>query len=397
MTNTDIRQTIEWTFRVRDEVTPAVSGIRKTAEEAEGAVDSLIYVQDSAVSSADTLNSTLTDLRAETSQTTSAMQKLGIEGESARNSLIQRRTELQSEAEALRKILSEDLSVPEPDLSKVREAVREAESLANVRIEIPEPDLSGLESADQAINQTQADFEELGRLLGIPLTGPEEWQTAVERAVTGIEAEIRDLDREIAESAGNAETVMRDHATRAKNELESVNLRARESAQSVGLSQRQARADISATDSALMLQANRIMLQMGAIAGLKEGVGSVINGITSLGLVSDETAQSLAKINSAFQLMAGAVSTIRAIQGAMTALNVATAINASLNSFNAVLANPAMAAGVGLAAGAALGVAGAYLMTQNNSQTTNNITIIDGSDRVETGTEIYDLVRGPAV
>ena len=107
----------------------------------------------------------------------------------------------------------------------------------------------------------------------------------------------------------------------------------------------------------------------------------------------------LGKINAAFGIMAGAAGTLKAIQGAMAALNVATAINASLNSFNAVLQNPAMLAGVGLAAGAAIGVAGTYLvMNQDQSSTSTTINVVDGSEgRNQFGAEVYDIVNGGAL
>ena len=125
----------------------------------------------------------------------------------------------------------------------------------------------------------------------------------------------------------------------------------------------------------------------------------MIGGVQQLGIVSDETSQVLGKINAAFGIMAGAAGTIKAIQGAMAALNVATAINASLNSFNAVLQNPAMLAGVGLAAGAALGVAGTYLVMQNDqSSTSTTINVVDGSQgRAEFGAEVYDIITGGAL
>lgn len=160
--------------------------------------------------------------------------------------------------------------------------------------------------------------------------------------------------------------------------------------------QQEARQSIDETNQKLANQQVGIVTQLTALMGFRESVSAVTGGIIGLGLVSDETAQDLQKINAAFSIFAGVVTTIKAVQAVMTTLNAATAANAVINTYNAVVSNPAMMAGVGIAMGAAVGIAGALLLSSN---TTNNNTTI----RVDSGTpqqatdEIYRVVGGGAL
>lgn len=552
MTDADIRRTIEWVFKVRDEVTPSVRSITKTAEDAKAGMEGLIAVQDSTASSAEALRATLSDTRAETTASTSEAQRLAREALRARDEAEGRMRALTAERDALKAILSEDLEAPEVDLSKVREGIAEAERLADVRVEIPAPPTGPVRDAvdavegmtSEAVEFTQEDMAEMGRLLAEGLEGPdlsavedarrraEELVdvdlrieapdlSPVERAVASARAEmdqslsfeavdlspvdeavaqakdkvskgmdeaqaiasqpitiqapsvqpVRDamdearavasqpitiqtpdtseamdavgklrqaveetttvpvpdtteavqaIDSVHAEAAEPYSVAVPDTA-QARAEVESVRAgvesaiaridaqieaesqRAQEladqAATAIAASQADARTEIQATSAEMDVQSTKITNQLVAIGALKGGVSAMIGGVQQLGIVSDDTAQVLGKINAAFGIMAGAAGTIKAIQGAMAALNVATAINASLNSFNAVLQNPAMLAGVGLAAGAAIGVAGTYLvMNQDQSSTSTTINVVDGSEgRSQFGAEVYDIVNGGAL
>lgn len=142
----------------------------------------------------------------------------------------------------------------------------------------------------------------------------------------------------------------------------------------------------------------RLITQMAAIGSLGGAVNALSGGLTGLGLVSDETAQHLAKVSSAFSIIKGTAQGLTAVKALMATLNAQTAINASLSSYLAVLKNPAMLAGVALAGGAAVGVAGAYLMT-NNSHTTNNNTSITVQDTTpaQATDSIIRIVEGGAL
>lgn len=150
-------------------------------------------------------------------------------------------------------------------------------------------------------------------------------------------------------------------------------------------------------EQAVMAVQTKQALELSTLMGVKESVGSVIGGVTALGLVSQETAQDLAKVNAAFQLMAGAATGLKTLQVLMTSLNAQTAINASLNTFLSVVRNHALGmAAVGAGLGAMAGVAGMYLYTNNQSNKTVNITV-DGGGSSAVAQEIYTVVNGGAL
>ena len=72
-------------------------------------------------------------------------------------------------------------------------------------------------------------------------------------------------------------------------------------------------------------------------------------------------------------------------------------VNAALNAFNAVLQSPAKLAVVSLAAGAATGAAGAYLITNNNSSSSTTNIHVDNTTPKQAQTEIFQIVGGGAL
>ena len=98
-----------------------------------------------------------------------------------------------------------------------------------------------------------------------------------------------------------------------------------------------------------------------------------------------------------FKIMGGAANLIKPVQLAMTLLNVATLKNALLNTYNAVISNPAMIALVGAGAGAAV-TAAVILGAQNSSSSssTTNITVNGTTDAGTQATvqDVYTIVQG---
>lgn len=140
-----------------------------------------------------------------------------------------------------------------------------------------------------------------------------------------------------------------------------------------------------------------LVAQLTTLMGIREGVSAVTGGIIGLGIVSDETAADLQKVNAAFSVMAGAVTSLRALQAVMTTLNATEAVGAVLASLRTALSSPTGIIAVGAGLGAAAGVAGALLMTTNNSTTnTTNITVTDATPQQATS-EIYQIVGGGAL
>lgn len=189
----------------------------------------------------------------------------------------------------------------------------------------------------------------------------------------------------LTDNVSESATTMSQSADRAGTKLDELELK-----------QQEARQSIDRTDQKLANQQVGIVTQLTALMGFRESVSAITGGIIGLGLVSDETAQDLQKINAAFSIFAGAVTTIKAVQAVMTTLNATTAANAVINTYNAVVSNPAMMAGVGIAVGAAAGIAGALLLSSNT--TNNNTTIkVDSGTPKQATSEIYRVVGGGAL
>lgn len=141
------------------------------------------------------------------------------------------------------------------------------------------------------------------------------------------------------------------------------------------------------------LDAQKLQLasQVAIIMGVKEATSSAITGVISLGLVSDDTAVKLQKVNAAFQIMGGLATGVKAMQLAMTSLNLATLKNAVLNTYNSVVSNPGKIALLGLGVGAAAGAAIALGATYNNSTSTSTQIVVEGSTSTGTEKTVQDL------
>ena len=161
--------------------------------------------------------------------------------------------------------------------------------------------------------------------------------------------------------------------------------------------QQQAQMEADQTKRKLDSQQLSVLTQLTAMMGLREAVSATTSGLIGLGVVTDSQAESLNKVNAAFSIFAGAVTTLKSVQAVMTTLNGATAVNAALNAFNAVLQSPAKLAVVGLAAGAAIGAAGAYLITNNNSSSSTTNIHVDNTTPKQAQTEIFQIVGGGAL
>ena len=182
--------------------------------------------------------------------------------------------------------------------------------------------------------------------------------------------------------------------------------RAQTVAEETSLTVRQVEADTkAATDSiqaeldATKRQAEQLDLvaQLTTLMGIREGVSAVTGGIIGLGIVSDETAQDLQKVNAAFSVMAGAVTSIKALQAVMTTLNATEAVGTVLTALRTALSSPAGIIAVGAGLGAAAGVAGALLMTTNNNTSVTNNIRVDNTTPKQSVSEIYQVVGGGAL
>ena len=213
--------------------------------------------------------------------------------------------------------------------------------------------------------------------------------SAVKNANASIDSATTDLEKMTITS--------RDTSNLVSSDTGFINSRLNEVVSNAGDARNELQAITTEMEASVMAVQTKQALELSTLMGVKESVGSVIGGVTALGLVSQETAQDLAKVNAAFQLMAGAATGLKTLQVLMTSLNAQTAINASLNTFLSVVRNHALGmAAVGAGLGAMAGVAGMYLYTNNQSNKTVNITV-DGGGPTAVAQEIYTVVNGGAL
>ncbi|MCK9299019.1 MAG: hypothetical protein M0P21_08670 [Methanoculleus sp.] len=173
------------------------------------------------------------------------------------------------------------------------------------------------------------------------------------------------------------------------------------SADNASVKQATLKSTVDSTTASITTQQAKLAMQVTVITGLQGAVSGLTSGIKSLGITSDATNEKLTKINAAFQIMGGLANTVKALQLAMSLLNLATVKNALLNTYNAVVSNPAAIALVGAGAGAAVTAAvvlGAQSggSSDSGSGTTTNITV-NGTASAGTAAvtqDVYTLVNG---
>lgn len=138
--------------------------------------------------------------------------------------------------------------------------------------------------------------------------------------------------------------------------------------------------------------------QLAAASALRHGIVGITNGLDTLGLISDDTTESLRKVSAAAGVVVGSFQVMKSITPIIEGLRTAELGLAAVETFRSVLNNPAAIALVGVAAGAALGV-GAMMLTNNNSnQTTVNQTVVfsggESSDQRSTARATYESMGG---
>lgn len=214
-----------------------------------------------------------------------------------------------------------------------------------------------------------------------------------DRIAPAVDTAEEDLDRltgKARSTATGVDSAVSPSIDKVEGDLDGVSSKARSTSSQVKTAMAEA-------DESIIAVQTRQALELATLMGVKESVGSIISGVTQLGLVSDETAKDLAKVNAGFQLVAGAATGLKTLQVLMTALNTQTAINASLNTFLSVIRKPAIgSAVVGLGLGAMAGVAGMYLYTSNNSSKNVTVNVVDTASDTTKG-EIFRVVNGGAV
>lgn len=108
---------------------------------------------------------------------------------------------------------------------------------------------------------------------------------------------------------------------------------------------------------------------LSALHAIQSGLSAVTSSVTALGLVDEETAQTLRKVTAGIQLVVGTAQAVKGVVTLFDTLNTVLKTTAIVSTFASIAENPAKGAlivgGAGLAAGALAGYM--YSATQNNS------------------------------
>ena len=224
----------------------------------------------------------------------------------------------------------------------------------------------------------------------------------VQSTLDTVGAKARETSNDVSAQAGQASQSAQNAAQgvqRATDEigmdLEDMTAQARSKASEIEAIAEGAKDSVA--DAKRQVEQIDLLTQLTSIMGIREGVSAVTGGIIGLGIVSDETAQDLNKVNAAFSVMAGAITMIKSLQAVMTTLNATEAVGAVLASLRTAVSSPVGAAIVGTGIGVAAGLAGGLLLTSNT--TNNNSTTINVSDTTpqQATSEIFTIVAGGAL
>ena len=142
--------------------------------------------------------------------------------------------------------------------------------------------------------------------------------------------------------------------------------------------------------------AERTMLKsvetLTALHALQSGMSAITSSVKTLGLVDDETAESLQKVTAGIQLVVGTAQAVKGVATIFETLNGVLKTTAIVSTFAAIAENPAKAALVVGGAALAAGAVGGYMMSSisNNKTTTVNVA------REETGRQAASIIDAGA-
>lgn len=162
----------------------------------------------------------------------------------------------------------------------------------------------------------------------------------------------------------------------AKRSLEETDRQSKKTEEALERTQDQAQAtseQIRRTNSDQQTAILKSVETLAALHALQSGVGAITNSVRTLGLVDDETAQTLQKVTAGIQLMVGTAETVKGVVTLFKSLNAVLKTTAIVSTFASIAENPAKGAMVLGMAGLGVGaVAGAmYSMTKTSNTTIN--------------------------
>lgn len=124
---------------------------------------------------------------------------------------------------------------------------------------------------------------------------------------------------------------------------------------------------------------------LAALHALQSGIGAITNSVRTLGLVDDETAQTLQRVTAGIQLMVGTAEAVKGVVTLFKSLNAVLKTTAIVSTFASIAENPAKGAAVlGLAGLGAGAIAGAMYSMTKTSNTTINVQHTEQARQTQT-------------
>lgn len=168
-------------------------------------------------------------------------------------------------------------------------------------------------------------------------------------------------------------------------------------------SQQNLKQSIDNANKSIDSQNINFLTQLAAVTAVYGGMNMVSRGLETFGLVSDKGAEKLRKVSAAVGIMAGSFNMIRGAVKLVTALKNAEVVLAAVETYRAVLKNPAMLATVAIAGGAA-GAVGGYMIGKGSggganaptNSVTQNFTFSGGSqtDQRTMSRDVLEMMGG---
>lgn len=180
----------------------------------------------------------------------------------------------------------------------------------------------------------------------------------------------------------------------AKRSLEETDRQSNKTEEALGRTQEQAQATSEQIRRTNQDQQNAILKSvetLAALHALQSGMSAITSSVKTLGLVDDETAETLTKVTAGIQLMVGTAEAIKGVVTLFQSLNAVLKTTAIVSTFASIAENPAKGAMVlGLAGLGAGAVAGAMYSMTKTTNTTINVahteTARQADTMVDTGT-----------
>jgi len=183
-----------------------------------------------------------------------------------------------------------------------------------------------------------------------------------------------------------------DRAKRTIEETERASEKYNRTAEEVAAESAKASAKVQALNQDQTATVLKSVETLSALHAVQSGLSAVTSSVQTLGIVDEETAETLKKVTAGIQLMVGTAQAVKGVVTLFNTLNSVLKTTAIVSTFAAIAENPAKGAlivgGAGLAAGAVAGYM--YSATQNTTNTTINVqhesTARQAETLVDTGT-----------